>query len=456
MTMPTALRRAVSLCCALFALAGAAAPGFLQDVERLYARYRVPPGGLTLPEELGRAAEGFVAELLRRARGAGALAGARAESLEAADLQEALDAVLPREIAADGSVVFLPKLAAEERVEVPASDLASFRDSGMQRRLLGVMLDLERVEPGAPLDAASREILGEGLAQYSLLVFRKAGDLARAEGIAPFVSGRHLVRAAREIRRLAGLPEGEAAARPEALAEADRRYVEAFGLPPGDADAHAAYASEVAEVLSYGEAIEHFETALRLDPEHLDAHFGYASLLVRVKRNAEAVPHFEKLIGSGTPREAPAHTSLGMILAAMGRQQESLEHFEAAVRLSPDQAEARFNLGLACYHNGRFEDAVLHLSEAVKLDPKLARAHLRLGGALSALGRHREALAVYQTLLGLNHRDPVALYEIGVTFQVLENTGKARRAFQRALAQARKSYRYRDLQKRIEERLASL
>jgi tetratricopeptide (TPR) repeat protein len=355
-----------------------------------------------------------------------------------------------------GALVFFPELAAEERIEISASDLASFRASGTPRRLLTVMIDLGRVEPGTSLDPASIDFLGEGLAQYSVLVLRKAGDLARAEGIAPFVSSRHVVRAAGEIRRLAGLPEAEAAVDPESLAEADRRYTEAWGLPPGDAAAHTAYASEVAKVLSYGEAIEHFETALRLDPEHLDAHFGYASLLVRVKRNADAMPHFEKLVGTGSPLEASAHSSLGKILAEMGRPQEALGHFEAAVRMHPERAEARFNLGLAYYHNARFEEAVLHLREAVRLDPALARAHLRLGGALAALGRHREALSVYQTLLGLNHRDPVALYEIGVTFQVLENTGKARRAFERALAQARKSYRYRHLQKRIEERLASL
>ena len=242
----------------------------------------------------------------------------------------------------------------------------------------------------------------------------------------------------------------------EEMSETDRRYYEALGVSPDDAGAHAEYATRVAAVLNFQEAVEHFETALELDPDSVDAHFGYGMLLVRVDRGEEAVPHLQRVVGSGAPFEAKAHSNLAKLLGSMGKREEALAHFEHTVRLNPEQAEARFNLGISYYVHGRLEDAVVQLRRAVELDPGMAVAHLRLGEALTGLGRHREALSVYQALLGINHRDPVALFEIGKTFQVLEDPGKARRALERALEQSKKSYRYRDLQKRIEAQLATL
>jgi len=417
-------------------------------------------------------------------------ATARGEQrVHAEDVEAALRRLLPRTADAAGNLTFFPER--DERVAISALDLESFRSFGLSWRILQVMLDggVLHLDPEPDADAA--EPLAEGLTGFALLVLRIGGDFAREGQLTPFVRASDLSRADYEIRRLAEpaaepsaapgeggdgsvtgeTDEGKAGGNetvetpapvhqpvrsPERRAELDRRYCDAWGIAPDDPALPTEYAIRAAGVFSYGEALEHFETALALDPDYLDAHIGYGLLLLRVGREADAIPHFEKLIGSGRPFEPMAHTHLGRILGTLGRRDEAFAHFRAAVEINPRNADTRFNLGLAHYQQRRYQEAVVELQEAVELDPSHALAHLRLGGALGKLGRHEEALAVYQKLLGINHRDPVALYEIGVTFQILENQRQARRAFERALAQAKKSYRYRDLQKRIEERLAEL
>ena len=41
----------------------------LSNIQRFYARYGVPPGGLTLPDATGAALEGFLKEVMADAQG---------------------------------------------------------------------------------------------------------------------------------------------------------------------------------------------------------------------------------------------------------------------------------------------------------------------------------------------------------------------------------------------------
>ncbi len=189
---------------------------FLANVERFYARYRLPPGGLTLPDSVGHAAEGFVARLFEQAD---ALASARGDDrMRATDVERAMQDALPQETDARGDLVFFPKLAADERVVVDPLDPESFLRLGMPWRLLRVMLDLQRVQPKHEPDAASARRLADALARYGVLLLRIAGNEARdARGTpAAFVSGAQVQTAAAEIIRRAEASRGLSPASPPA------------------------------------------------------------------------------------------------------------------------------------------------------------------------------------------------------------------------------------------------
>ena len=176
---------------------------FLHNIEHFYSRFHLAPGGLTLPESLGRASEDYVGQLIALAETS---AGERGEHLiRARDLTEALQKLTPHKVDDLEDVTFFQNLGASERVVLAAFDLDSFRDFGMHWRLMDVMLEMERIEFAMEPDPFAAELVAEGLAQYAVLLLRIAGDIARDDDTVPYVSGLQLAAAASEVDRLASL-----------------------------------------------------------------------------------------------------------------------------------------------------------------------------------------------------------------------------------------------------------
>jgi tetratricopeptide (TPR) repeat protein len=250
----------------------------------------------------------------------------------------------------------------------------------------------------------------------------------------------------------AGRPLAAELAKPS---ETDHRYYEAWGLSADDAGAHTLYANGMLKVAKFPQALAHYERALELEPDNVPAHYGYAIALLRVKRPEAALDHFARVVGSGSDLEASAHSNMGKILGRLGRRDEAFPHFQRTVELNPDQAEARYNVGAGYHRRGRLEDATAQLRRAVELDPSLGHAHRRLAAVHVEAGRHRDAIAAYEALLRINKRDLVALHDMGVAWDALGEPARARKTWERALEKARKSVRYRTLQKQLEERLAA-
>jgi tetratricopeptide (TPR) repeat protein len=109
---------------------------------------------------------------------------------------------------------------------------------------------------------------------------------------------------------------------------------------------------------------------------------------------------------SRNPGSSFLHSNLGVILMSTGREAEAAAHFEAAVRLTPDDPDYRVNLGLALAQMpGRLADAIAEYETALRTDPHLPAAHLNLGLAFTslpgrlpdAIAEYRKAIAEYQT-----------------------------------------------------------
>ena len=88
-----------------------------------------------------------------------------------------------------------------------------------------------------------------------------------------------------------------------------------------------------------------------------------------------------------------AHYNLGNYLKSHGRLNEAVPHFEAAVRIRPEDGDAQNNLGAAYVELGRFNDAERHLDAALRLtvskNPEFT--HFNLALVYRRLGRLDEA-----------------------------------------------------------------
>ena len=88
---------------------------------------------------------------------------------------------------------------------------------------------------------------------------------------------------------------------------------------------------------------------------------------------------------------AKANYSLGVLTASIGRGEQAIAHFQAAVTYQPTYVEARLGLADALRRDGRLTAAIGEYARALELSPRLVEAEFGYALALVRIGRHREA-----------------------------------------------------------------
>ena len=108
---------------------------------------------------------------------------------------------------------------------------------------------------------------------------------------------------------------------------------------------------------------------------------------------------------------AMAWNSLGVCMAALGRQHEARRHFMEALRHGPDTALAEqiyYNLGTVCQGLGEKRAAAQYYRQCVKISPEHQFAHIRLGQLCEQGGRRAEARRFYEKAAALEDARPGA------------------------------------------------
>jgi len=116
------------------------------------------------------------------------------------------------------------------------------------------------------------------------------------------------------------------------------------------------------------------------------------------------------------PSFADVQNKAGLCLAMLGRREESLGHFEAALELNPSYAEAHLNRGIILNELGCHDDAEEALDKAGELDHRdsavfpsdvgnrIAVTHAQLGDLYLVANRPEEAAQHYETGLTVRPR----------------------------------------------------
>ncbi len=100
-----------------------------------------------------------------------------------------------------------------------------------------------------------------------------------------------------------------------------------------------------------------------------------------------------------------------MRIKDFGQEQEAVDLFEQAMRLSPKHPwYLSFGYGLALHLVGRMEEAVATYKKAIGLSPKTARIHARLAAVFVDLGRMDEAKAAVDEAMRLNPKLTASRY----------------------------------------------
>jgi tetratricopeptide (TPR) repeat protein len=124
----------------------------------------------------------------------------------------------------------------------------------------------------------------------------------------------------------------------------------------------------------------------------------------------------------------------GMALQMLGRQDEALADFEAALRLRPGDTAAMANRGNALQGLGRHAEALESFDRALALRPGFAPVLYSRSNVLQEMNRFDEALAGYGQVLAQNPADVAVLNNRGNTFMKMRRHRDALADFDAVLA----------------------
>ena len=103
-----------------------------------------------------------------------------------------------------------------------------------------------------------------------------------------------------------------------------------------------------------------------------------------------------------TPDSDVAHAGLGGILFVRGQIDESIDHYERALRLRDGNVAAHFGLGRALAAKQKTDPAIFHFQKALSIQPDNIGASNDLGVMFASKGEIREAISAWQQSLSFD------------------------------------------------------
>lgn len=121
------------------------------------------------------------------------------------------------------------------------------------------------------------------------------------------------------------------------------------------------------------------------------------------------------------PRIPATHLQLGLTLEELGRFDEAIAAYEAALVLRKDFFQARYRLGMLKRDSGEDIDAIRHLNAVITMYPGHIVALSTLATLHGKRGHVDAALATLQRLLTFSHHPRAVMGRIG---RLLKNAGR--------------------------------
>jgi Flp pilus assembly protein TadD len=179
--------------------------------------------------------------------------------------------------------------------------------------------------------------------------------------------------------------------------EALVQYRETLRIKPGDlhggqnyAQANFAKGERLFGQGALRDALASFQEGLHYRPRNALAHTYVGLILTQLRESDAALAEFRRAIGID-PTLARAHMGLGVVLAWSGHGEEAGQEFSAAVGYDPANVEAHYDLGLVRASSGRNLEALEAYDAALRLKTDYGPAHAARAEALYAMARYDEA-----------------------------------------------------------------
>ena len=205
-------------------------------------------------------------------------------------------------------------------------------------------------------------------------------------------------------------------------------------LPPdAPSEAAIARARALAEQDDVDAAAHVMAEAVSNHPDDAWARYWQGAMDEALGRTEDALAAYRAAIRI-QPRLIEAQTKLAGVLVRAGRLREARDRLQTVVELDPvHQPRAWFNLGLIRAQTGDVGGARDAFGRAATLDPDLVPAHIQLGTLYLRAELFEDAIPHFRNAIVADSTNPSAYGSLGMAHLQLGHTAQARELFERVL-----------------------
>ncbi len=151
----------------------------------------------------------------------------------------------------------------------------------------------------------------------------------------------------------------------------------------------------------WSDKVHIWEDTVKGSPNKARPHNNLGNVYTKLGRYDDAVRQYLAALKMDI-NYVEAHYNLAFVYARQGRTDDAIREYKEAIKIVPDYSIAHNNLGNIYQDQNRLEDAVNEYKAALKNNPDYAEAHNNLANAYQRQGRLEEAIPSYLTALKLN------------------------------------------------------
>src|SRR5438105_13955333 len=132
-------------------------------------------------------------------------------------------------------------------------------------------------------------------------------------------------------------------------------------------------------------AKRYYRDALTLCPGLRNAYERLAAIDLRARDIPGAIDHYRKLC-DWEPHQTDLHLTLANLLLQNGQHAASVERYQYALALEPDNWAANDEVVAAYEKSGLYREAIEHMQATIEREPGFADSYVRLGDLYSQVG----------------------------------------------------------------------
>jgi tetratricopeptide (TPR) repeat protein len=166
-----------------------------------------------------------------------------------------------------------------------------------------------------------------------------------------------------------------------------------------------------------------FEAALALDPNAMQTRYNLSLALIENHQPAEAVDQL-RLVLQQQPDSFTAHNALGLALQDLGRSEDAVNEFKAALKINTRYALACYDLAQLLSSQHSFPAAIYYLKQGLASSPApqlVLQMKTALAVAHSQLGNYTQAAQVLQELVAAQPESVDLHYDLATAYAHQEN-----------------------------------